>query len=305
MELKRLQYFVMVVQQSSFSEAAKKLHLSQPSLSKAIKNLECEVGFQLLERTTKRVQLTESGNVVYERALKILHEIDILQQEIKEVKWTGSGSVQIGVIESVKNWLPSILHAYRQEFPSMHVKLIEVLDRGDVERALRQYAVHVCLTNQYIKAPDIVTIPLYQEQLAVVMHPEHRLASKDTITLADLEDEAFIVTSVGLQTSQDIFAAFAEEGVRMNICYEVERFETIVELIRENIGISMIPQKYFAHGPDPTIVSKIIHSKTLTRTVYLTYLKKRYMPPAIEMLVSNMQMQRDSSVKWKEGELDE
>ncbi|PID14707.1 LysR family transcriptional regulator [Sporosarcina sp. P34] len=306
MELKQLQYFVIVVQQSSFSEAAKKLHLSQPSLSKAIKNLEVEVGFQLLERTTKRVQLTESGNVVYERAMKILHEIDILQQEIKEVKCTGSGSVQIGVIESVKNWLPSILHAYRQEFPSMHVKLIEVLDRGDVERALRQYTVHVCLTNQFIEASDIATIPLYQEQLAVVMHPEHRLASQESITLADLEDEALIVTSVGLQTRQDIFAAFAEEGVQMNIGYEVERFETIVELIRKNIGISIIPQEYFAHEPDSTIVIKTTNSKTLTRTVYLTYFKKRYMPPAIEKLVSSMQMQHDSYVKWIEGgELDE
>lgn len=306
MEFKQLQYFVMVVQQSSFSEAAKKLHLSQPSLSKAIKNLESEVGFQLLERTTKRVQLTESGSVIYERALQILREADILQQEIEEVKWTGSGSVQIGMIESVKNWLPSILHGYQQDFPSMHVKLIEVLSRGDVERALRQYTVHVCLTNQFIEASDIVTTPLYQERLAVVMHPAHRLASNDSITLADLEDETFIVTSVGLQTRQDIFSAFAEEGVRMNMCYEVERFETIVELVRENIGISIIPQNYLADRPDPTIVIKTIDSKTLTRTVYLTYLEKRYMPPAIEALIGSMQMQRDSTAKReRRRELDE
>ena len=293
MEFKQLQYFVMVVQQSSFSEAAKKLHLSQPSLSKAIKNLESEVGFRLLERTTKRVQLTESGSVIYERALQILHEADILQQEIKEVKWTGSGSVQIGMIESVKNWLPSILLRYQRDFPSMHVKLIEVLSRSDVERALRQYTVHACLTNQFIEASDIVTTSLYQEKLAVVMHPEHRLAGKEFITLADLEDETFIVTSVGLQTRQDIFAAFAEEGVRMNMCYEVERFETIVELVRENIGISIIPQNYFANRPDKTIVVKTTNSNTLTRTVYLAYLKNRYMSPAIEALIGSMQERRE------------
>lgn len=300
MEFKRLQYFVMVVQQSSFSEAAKKLHLSQPSLSKAIKNLELEVGFQLLERTTKRVQLTESGSVIYERALQILNEADILQQEIKEVKWTGSGSVQIGMIESVKNWLPSILHGYQQEFPSMHVKLIEVLSRADVERALRQYTVHVCLTNQFIEATDIVTTPLYQEHLAVIMHPKHRLANKESITLADLEDETFIVTSVGLQTRKDIFSAFAEENVRMNMRYEVERFETIVELVRENIGISIIPQNYFADRPDTTIMVKTTNSETLTRTVYLAYLKNRYMPPAIEALINSMQKRREERGRLNE-----
>ena len=293
MEFKQLQYFVMVVQQSSFSEAAKKLHLSQPSLSKAIKNLEAEVGFRLLERTTKRVQLTESGSVIYERALQILHETDILQQEIKEVKWTGSGTVQIGMIESVKNWLPSILRAYQKDFPSMHVKLIEVLSRNDVERALRQYTVHACLTNQTIDAPDIVAIPLYEEKLTVVMHPAHRLADKETLTLADLEDETFIITSVGLQTRQDIFTAFAEENVRMNMCYEVERFETIVELVRENIGLSIIPRNYFADRPDSSLVIKQTDSKTLTRTVYLAYLKHRYMPPAIEALIETMRWYRE------------
>lgn len=302
MEFKQLQYFAMVVQQSSFSEAAKKLHLSQPSLSKAIKNLEVEVGFRLLERTTKRIELTESGEVIYKRALKILNEADILKQEIEEVKWNGSGNVQIGMIESVKNWLPSILHPYKQEFPEMHVKLIEVLGRTDVERALRQYTVHACLTNQFIEAEDMVTTMLYKERLAVVMHPEHRLARKESITLADLEEESFIVTSVGLQTRQDIFTAFAEEGIKLNIRYEVERFETIVELVRANIGISIIPQNYFSKRADPSIVIKTTDSKTLTRTVYLMYMRNRYMPPAIEALIENMKIPRDSSAQREEQE---
>ncbi|WP_153732868.1 LysR family transcriptional regulator [Sporosarcina obsidiansis] len=290
MEIKQLLYFVTVVQQSSFSEAAKKLHLSQPSLSKAIKNLETEVGFRLLERTTKKVKLTESGRVIYERALHILNAAEILQQEIKEVKWNGSGKVQIGMIESVKNWIPSILHWYQQAFPSMRVKLIEVLSREDVERALRQYEVHACLTNQFIDSPDIWTTPLYEEQLAMIMHPAHRLAGKDQISLSDLEDETFIITSVGFQTRDDIFAAFAEEGIRLNIQYEVERFETILELVRANIGISIIPKNYFTNQSDQSVMIKTINSKSLTRTVYLTYLKNRYMPPAIEALIGRMQM---------------
>lgn len=217
MDIKQLVYFVMVVQQSSFSEAAKKLHLSQPSLSKAIKNLETEVGFRLLERTTKKVQLTESGRVVYERAQQILNEADILQQEIKEVKWNGSGKVQIGMIESVKNWIPSILHWYQQAFPAMKVKLIEVLGREDVERALRQYEIHACLTNHFIDSPEFVSAPLYEERLAVIMHPAHLLAAKNPLTLADLEDESFIITSDGFQTRQDVISVFKEENMRLNI----------------------------------------------------------------------------------------
>ncbi|MDV6379391.1 LysR family transcriptional regulator [Sporosarcina sp. GW1-11] len=290
MEIKQLLYFVMVVQQSSFSEAAKKLHLSQPSLSKAIKNLETEVGFRLLERTTKKIQLTDSGKVIYERALHILNEADILQQEIKEVKWNGSGKVQIGMIESVKNWIPSILHWYQQAFPSMKVKLIEVLSLEDVKRLLRQYKVHACLTNHFIDSPEFLTTPLYEERLAIIMHPGHLLASKESLTLADLEDEPFIITSDGFQTRRDIITVCNEEGIRLNIQYEVERFETIIELVRANIGISIIPHKYFDNRVDQSLVIKMIDSQSLKRTVYLTYLKSRYMPPAIEALIGRMQL---------------
>ncbi|PIC64175.1 LysR family transcriptional regulator [Sporosarcina sp. P13] len=305
MEIKQLLYFVMVVQQSSFSEAAKKLHLSQPSLSKAIKNLETEVGFRLLERTTKKIQLTDSGNVIYERALHILNETDILQREIKEVKWNGSGKVQIGMIESVKNWIPSILHWYQQAFPAMKVKLIEVLSLEDVERALRQYEVHICLTNHLIDSPDFLTTPLYEERLVIIMHPGHILASRESLTLADLEDEPFIITSYGFQTRQDIITVFNEEGIRLNIQYEVERFETIIELVRANIGISIIPQKYFDNRLDQSLVIKTIDSQSLKRTVYLTYLKNRYMPPAIEALIGRMQLpltKNIASVKQVENE---
>lgn len=297
MEIRQLLYFVTVVQQSSFSEAAKELHLSQPSLSKSVKNLEAEVGFRLLERTTKQVKLTESGRVVYKRALQMLNEAEILQEEIKEVKWNGSGKVRIGMIESVKNWIPSILHWYQQAFPAMRVKLIEVLGREDVERALRQYEVHVCLTNQFIDAEDIWTTPLYDEELAVIMHPGHRLAGKEILTLADLEEETFIITSVGLQTREDIFEAFAKEGVQMNIQYEVERFETIIELVRANIGISIIPKNYFKNQSDRSLLIRAVEADALTRTVYLAYLKNRYMPPAIEALIGRMQMPLKKGMK--------
>lgn len=81
MDIKQLRYFTAVVQEGGFSGAAAKLHLSQPSLSKAIRTLEEQIGFQLLERTTKRVSLTESGSVFYGRALHILGEMDIFEKK--------------------------------------------------------------------------------------------------------------------------------------------------------------------------------------------------------------------------------
>ena len=82
LDLKQLNYFVNIVEQMSFSKAAQKLHISQPSLSNAIKSLESELGFELLERTTRNIRLTEAGKVLYDRALHLLLEMDIVEKEM-------------------------------------------------------------------------------------------------------------------------------------------------------------------------------------------------------------------------------
>lgn len=288
MDIKQLRYFVAVVKEGGFSGAAAKLHLSQPSLSKAVRTLEEQIGFQLLERTTKRVNMTESGQVFYKRALYILSEMDIFEKEVNEVKVAGSGEVRLGMIESVKNWIPNVLSWYRKQYPDMHVVLKEVLGRNDIEQALRDYAVHICLTNEFIDEPDIVTAPLYTEKLVLVMNAGHPLANRDTVHLADLSEEPFIITSKGFQTRKNITEAFEEAGVSMNYCYDADRFETILTLVEAGIGISIIPRNYIGEVIPDHLAIRELDSPSLERTVYLAYVKNRYRPPAIDALLQRM-----------------
>lgn len=288
MDIKQLRYFVAVVKEGGFSGAAAKLHLSQPSLSKAIRTLEEQIGFQLLDRTTKRVDLTESGRVFYDRALHILSEMDIFEKEVNEVKVAGSGEVRLGMIESVKNWIPNVLGWYREEYPDMHVVLKEVLGRNDIEKALRDYAVHICLTNEFIDEPDIVTAPLYKEKLVLVLNAAHPLANRDNVDLKHLADEPFIITSRGFQTRVNINEAFKEAGVSMDICYDADRFETILTLVEAGIGVSIIPRNYIGEVVPNNLAIRELDSQSLERTVYLAYVKNRYRPPAIEALLQRM-----------------
>ncbi|WP_039042421.1 LysR family transcriptional regulator [Sporosarcina sp. ZBG7A] len=288
MDIKQLRYLVAVVKEGGFSGAAAKLHLSQPSLSKAIRTLEEQIGFQLLERTTKRVDLTESGRVFYERALHILSEMDIFEKEVNEVKVAGSGEVRLGMIESVKNWIPNVLGWYREEYPDMHVVLKEVLGRNDIEKALRDYAVHICLTNEFIDEPDIVTAPLYNEKLVLVLNATHPLTNRDNVDLKHLADEPFIITSRGFQTRVNINEAFKEAGVSMDSCYDADRFETILTLVEAGIGVSIIPRNYLGKVVPENLAIRELDSPSLERTVYLAYVKNRYRPPAIEALLQRM-----------------
>lgn len=290
MDLKQLNYFVSIVDHRSFSKAAEKLHISQPSLSNAVKSLESELGFQILDRNTRNIELTEAGTILYKKASRLLLEMESVKKEMEDVKNIGSGEIQLGMIESVKHWIPKVILQYNDDFPNMRIKLTEVLSGNDVKNSLRNYKTHAIITNQFIQEDDIETIPLYDEKLVLVLHESNPLTNNATITFKDLIGEPFIISSEGFQTREDVLNAFENEGVIPTIKYEIERFETALSLVREGIGISLIPENYLQALPDHTLVKKCIDSPSLDRTVYLTYLKNRYVSPAIHAFINKTKM---------------
>ncbi|TQR16589.1 LysR family transcriptional regulator [Psychrobacillus vulpis] len=286
MDLKQLSYFVAIVDHMSFSKAAQKLHISQPSLSNAIKSLENDIGFQILDRNTRNIELTEAGSILYGRAVHLLLEMDIVKKEMDEVKRIGSGDLQLGMIESVKHWIPKVILQYNEEFPDVRIKLTEVLSGNDVKNSLRNYKTHAIITNQFIQEEDIEAIPLYNEKLVLVLHENHHLTKFTNISLKNLADEPFIISSEGFQTREDVLKAFEKEGVIPTIKYEIERFETALSLVQENIGITLIPENYLQFSQRTTLVKRTIDTPELDRLVYLTYLKNRYVSPATHTFIN-------------------
>ncbi|MED2254451.1 LysR family transcriptional regulator [Brevibacillus parabrevis] len=289
MDIKQLHYFVTVSDLLSYSKAAQKLHISQPSLSNAIKNLEQEVGSPLLERNTRKIELTDAGNILYQKAILLLSQMATLKKEMEEVKETGSGQLIIGIIESAKHWVPKVIRNYQEHFPSMNIKLIEVLSGQAVKDSLRKYHTHLLITNQSIQEDDLQTIPLYIENLVLVLHRSHPLAQQESVSLKEVVAEPFIISTEGFQTRENILSAFAMEDVEPRIKFEIERFETALSLIRENLGITIIPENYLAGVSDPSIVRKKIDSSFLQRTVFLAYLKNRYLTPAVRAFLAGIQ----------------
>ncbi|KMY48812.1 LysR family transcriptional regulator [Peribacillus loiseleuriae] len=288
MDIKQLHYFVTISDQLSYSKAAQKLHISQPSLSNAIKNLEHEVGSPLLERSTRKIELTDAGKILYEKSILLLSQMNILKKEMEEVKLTGSGELIIGMIESVKHWIPKVIHDYQGRFPTINIKLIEVLSGKAVKDSLRKYHTHLIITNQYIREEDFESFPLYNERLVLVMHRNHLLAQKESIHLKELEGEPFIISKEGFQTREDILTAFKLEQAAPKIKFEIERFETALSLVRENLGITIIPEHYLSGPKDDSIVHKIIDSKALERTVYLTFMRNRYLAPSVRTFLEDI-----------------
>ncbi len=288
MDLKQLQYFIAVIEQMNYSKAAEKLHISQPSLSNAIKKLEQEIGSQLLERNTRNLHLTEAGQLLYDRAKVILKNMEILKIEMDEVVVHGTSEITIGVMESIKHWLPKVITVYKKEYPQMKIHLVDILGSKRVKKSLRSYKTHLIITNQLIDDEDFEVKCLYEERLVAVLPLNHPLAVKNKLTITDLCKEPFIISTEGFQTRQDILNTFENAGKELNIQFEIERFETAVSLVRENLGITILPENYLQGPTAKTIVQKEIDCPALQRNVYLVYLKNRHLPFAIRQLIDDI-----------------
>ncbi|MGE7622806.1 LysR family transcriptional regulator [Viridibacillus sp. NPDC096237] len=289
MDLKRLNYFITIVNNKSYSKAAEKLHISQPSLSNAVKKLEHEVGAPLLERSTRKFALTDAGELLYTRATIMLSQMDIMNKEMKEVIVGGKGEVVLGIIDSLKTWLPKLIYNYKQSYPAMVFKLFDVLSVEHVKQTLQTYKSHAIITNQLIYEEDIDSIPLYKERLVAVLPQEHPLSKKTTLSLADLEQESFIISTEGFQTRIDIINAFKEEQLKLNIQFEIDRFETAVSLVRNHLGVTIVSENYVMEPIDKTVIRRPIDHPFLERTVYLAYMKNRHLPVAIQQFLQSVE----------------
>ncbi|MED3798494.1 LysR family transcriptional regulator [Lysinibacillus capsici] len=288
MDIKQLHYFIAVSEQMNFSKAAERLHISQPSLSNAIKKLEQEIGSPLLERNTRNLQLTEAGELLFERAKVIVKNMEVLKIEMDEVIVHGTRDITIGVMESIKHWLPKVIANYKKDYPHMKIHLVDILGSKRVKKSLKSYKTHLIITNQLMDDPELEVQTLYEERLVAVLPLHHPLAQKDTLTISDICEEPFIISTEGFQTRRDILTSFEQAGENINIQFEIERFETAVSLVREHLGVTILPENYLQGPTAKTIVKKEIEGLNLSRNVYLVYLKNRHLPLAIRQLLKDI-----------------
>ncbi|MEK4485090.1 LysR family transcriptional regulator [Psychrobacillus sp. FSL H8-0484] len=281
MDLRKMYYFNATVKYQSFSRAAKALHISQPSLSNAIKTLELEINASLIERTTKQFQLTELGQQFYERSKSLIAQFEVMDTELKELAKGEQLEIRLGMIESANYWFSQVIIAYQKRYPQNQITLIDTLYNQTVRQALLDLNVHGVITNQHIVDHEIKSELLYTEPYVVVTKKDHPFAAKEKITLVDFTKEALIIGMPAFQTSAQILKAFEQENVTPNIQYKIERFEMIKVLVEEGLGIAILPQHYVKHHLSECLLTSPVHSEFLNRNVYLSTMKDRTFPKSI------------------------
>jgi DNA-binding transcriptional LysR family regulator len=241
MELRTLRAFVEVVRQGGFSQAAKVVFATQSTISKAIKQLEDELGLPLLDRVGHRSKLTAAGDIVYRRALKILAERDDLVSELDELRGLKRGILRLGLPPVGSNTLFAPLFVvYRSRYPGIDIRLVEH-GSGRLEELL--------LSGDIDLAASLLPVPddfewqdVRTESMMVLLPSDHALAQKESVDLADLKDLSHILFEEGFALNRVILDACQRRGFQPNIVARSSQIDFIVELVATGLGIAFLPR---------------------------------------------------------------
>jgi DNA-binding transcriptional LysR family regulator len=245
MNLRRLECFVAVAEELHFGRAADRLHMAQPPLSQQISRLEAEVGVKLLQRSTRRVELTEAGSAYLDRARRILAEVDEAGHEARLVAGGSVGRLAIGCVGSVTySLLPALARGLSDELPGVEFAFRGEMLVPDQVAALRSGTIDVGLLRLPVTDEQLAVRPLRQERLVVALPGDHRLAGRADVCVSDLRDEQFIVHSGrrGSVMFGTLISLSRSAGFTPRIRHEVDETSTLVTLVAGGLGVAVVPE---------------------------------------------------------------
>jgi DNA-binding transcriptional LysR family regulator len=294
MDLRHLRYFIAVAQHQNFSRAAEELHLAQPSLSQQIQQLEHELDVVLFDRSRRQIELTQAGHEFFQRARRLLEDVDDMCEEVREVAGARKGKVVLGVNPSSAGLLvPQIVRSMYARMPGVSL-IIREKDSSSlidmvVERKIDLGLGRVPLLKDNPKVALVETQLLYQEQAHLVVSVNHPLAChKGEVRMAQLRDESFLLR--GHSTFyQQVLHACAVAGYIPQVVCEGAEIATMLRLVAAGIGITIVPEYGLKLMPhlQAQLVSLPLHSEeSLTTNISLLWPKGRYRSSMIRLMTA-------------------
>jgi LysR family transcriptional regulator, hydrogen peroxide-inducible genes activator len=285
MEIHQLRYFVAVADLGSFTRAAEKCLVAQPSLSQQIIKLERELRQPLLERLGRTVRLTEAGLALYTQAVSVLAAVDDIRERVTAASAPGSGTINVGAIPTIAPYLlPPLLKSYRKRFPrasmALHENLTEFTVRGCLEGEL-----DVGVIASLPESDLLHTEPLFDEELLLALPPKHPLIKKRSITLEDVADEPFVLMNEIHCLGEQIMGFCKQQGCLPVVRCRSAQLLTIQELVALGHGVSLIPAMSRDMDRGRRCEYRSLADPKPTRTIRLIWHKDRYQSPLVKAFI--------------------
>lgn len=263
-ELRHLHYFIAVAEELNFGRAAERLHIAQPPLTRQIHQLEKELGVELFHRTTRRIELTEAGQVYLPEARRVLAQV---QEGATLAQLASRGEVGRVVVgfegSSAYDIVPLAVKAFREQFPRVSL-IVREMTTGDQVKALHEGHISVgFVVPPLSETQDLIVETVLREPLLVALPQDHPQAQRSTVDLVTLKDETFIVCprhhKCGLY--DHLISICRQRGFSPRLTQETDEVQSILGFVAAGLGVALLPASV-KHLQRSQVVYRTLHPLT-------------------------------------------
>ncbi len=282
MDTQCLAAFVEVAETGSFTQAAERLHLSQPAISKRVTTLEEQIGQSLFDRVGRSISLTDAGRTLLPYARKALQDIEDARRALSQLDGQVSGRLSIGTSHHIGlHRLPPVLSQFTREFPQVDLD-IHFMDSEVACQAVVAGKLELGIVTLPTQAlPQLRSRLVWPDPLVVVVAPAHPLAHRKQVSLTQLADHPAVLPDEATYTHRIVTAALEREGVRPHVRLATNYLETLKMLVSIGLGWSVLPESMLDASLSPLNVPRL----RLSRELGLVWHEKRTLSGAAQALM--------------------
>jgi LysR family transcriptional regulator, transcriptional activator of the cysJI operon len=287
MQIESLKVFTDLAETESFTKAAQINSVTQSAVSQQISSLERHFKSILIERSKKKFRLTREGQVLYEYSKQIIQTYDALQNRIQEIKDIVSGTIRVSTIYSIGlHDLPPYLKLFLKQFPTVNVH-VEYRRANQVYDDVLGNVVDIGLVAYPQKELRLEIIPLRDDPMVLICHPQHPFAKSKVIKLKQISGQKFVGFEPDIPTRRAIDKVFKDQGVTLIPVMEFDNIETVKRAVEIDAGISIVPHNTIIQEiQKQTLVEIKIEDAEFFRPLAVIYKKSKVLSPAMKQFIA-------------------
>lgn len=278
MNLNQLAIFHAVAREGNLTRAAQELCISQPAVSKQLLSLEKSLGMALFHRLSKGVQLTESGELLFEYSTRLFELEAEAERALAELRDLQRGRLVIGASTTIGIYLlPEILGEFQKLYPKIELRL-EIANTRDIQKELQANRIDLALTEGVLEGTEWQAEAFYHDEIIAVAAPGHPLAKEgSTSTLNRVAAESILLRELGSGTRAIVERAFQNRDITLNSTISLGNTEAIKRAVQSRLGIAFISRLAVAHElQEKSLVALEISDWKVARAFYRLRLKGKY-----------------------------
>jgi DNA-binding transcriptional LysR family regulator len=279
--LKQMRAFVAVARTGSFTRAAEQMFITQSALSALIRNLEGELELRLLDRTTRRLELTDAGHELLVSLEQLLHDLDRMTTDLQDVKAIRRGRVRIGATPLLAaSFLPVAIRAFGERFPHVQVRVLDDPAPQLVE-ALRAGDLDLLVATLDGEHTDLQTQVLLTDTMVLACHPDHPFSSRQQVRWPEIREEPLITTRTGSGLRALVDQELGRlDGPAAHLAQEVNHVVTAIAMVSAQMGVAVVPSYALRFSPHFEVRPVALVDPTVERHVTLASAKQRTLSAA-------------------------